>query len=153
MFFHLSESELGKGNRMTKKQILEFIQRNPIFALATAEYNKPHVRYIMLYRAGEGGIIFCTGENKDLNHQLQTNPIVEMCFYSPKEQKQVRVSGTVEEIEDIELKKQVVKDFPFLKEWVDKEGYDVLIVYCLKGGRAVVWTMDTNFEPKQYITI
>jgi len=138
---------------MTRQQVIDFLRQSPVFALATARDNKPHVRYIMLYRADEDGIIFCTGENKDLNHQLQTNPIVEMCFYNQQEQRQIRVSGTVEEIEDIELKKQVVKDFPFLKEWVDREGYDVLVVYCLKGGRATVWTMETTFAPKEYISL
>ena len=107
----------------------------------------------MLYRVDEEGIIFTTGENKDLNHQLQQNPMVEMCFYNAQQGKQIRISGTVEEIETIELKKQVVRDFPFLKEWVDREGYDVLVIYCLKGGRATVWTMETNFAPKEYIDL
>jgi len=138
---------------MTKQEILLFISENPVFALATAENNKPFVRYIMTYRADDDGIIFCTGENKDLNRQLQSNPRVEMCFYNHQAGKQIRVSGSVEEIEDIELKKQIVVDFPFLKEWVDREGYDVLVVYNLKGGKAFEWTMVTNFAPKEYIDL
>lgn len=138
---------------MTKEQILEFIRKNPVFALATAENNVPYVRNIMLYRADENGIIFTTGENKDLHKQLCTNPQVEMCFYSPKEQCQIRIFGSVEVLQDLELKKQVVADYPFLQEWVDKEGYEVLIVYCLKKAKATTWTMETNFEPKQYIQL
>ncbi|MGA2093371.1 MAG: pyridoxamine 5'-phosphate oxidase family protein [Sedimentisphaerales bacterium] len=138
---------------MTKSEILEFIGKNPVFALATADENGPHVRMLLLYKADEAGLIFVTGENKDLNKQITKQPDVEMCFYSPKENKQIRVSGIVEELEDIELKKQVVKDFPFLKEWVDKEGYDVLVVYCLKRSKAMVWTMETNFRPKEYIQL
>ena len=135
---------------MEKEQIFEFIRKNPVFALATADKNIPHVRYMMIYRAKENGLIFSTGENKDLHRQLQDNPMVEMCFYSHEEQKQIRVSGTVEELEDIELKKQLVKDLPFLKEWVDREGYDVLVTYCIRGGKALEWTMETNFAPKEY---
>ena len=108
---------------------------------------------MMLYRADDDGIIFNTGENKDIHRQLSKNSNVELCFYNAEQGKQVRVSGSVEEIEDLELKKQVVKDFPFLKEWVDKEGYDVLVVYCLKRGKATVWTMETNFKPKEYIQL
>jgi pyridoxamine 5'-phosphate oxidase len=133
---------------MNRREIYKFLKENPVFALATAAENRPYVRYIMLYRADEDGIIFCTGENKDLNHQLQKNPMVEMCFHSAEQGKQIRVAGTVEELEDIELKKQIVRDFPFLKEWVDREGYEVLVVYCLKGGRAIEWTMDKNFAQK-----
>ena len=138
---------------MTKNEIFKFIRNNPVFALATSQDNKPHVRYMMLYRADENGIIFNTGENKDVHRQLVDNPQVEMCFYSPKEQLQVRIEGTVEVLEDLELKKQVVKDFPFLQEWVDREGYEVLIVYCLKAGKATTWTMESNFKPKKYIRL
>lgn len=138
---------------MTKEQIFEFVKKNPVFSLATAEDNKPHVRMIMLYRADENGIIFNTGENKDVHHQLTENPQVEMCFYNGDQGRQVRISGTVETLEDLELKKRVVADYPFLKEWVDREGYEVLIVYALKNGRATTWTMETNFQPKEYIQL
>jgi uncharacterized pyridoxamine 5'-phosphate oxidase family protein len=136
-----------------REQILDFINRNPLFALATADENRPHVRYIMMYRADEEGLVFSTGENKDLNRQLKRNPMIEMCFYNNEEQKQIRVSGTVEELEDIQLKKQIVEDFPFLREWVDREGYDVLVIYILRNGKATVWTMETTFEPKEYIDL
>jgi uncharacterized pyridoxamine 5'-phosphate oxidase family protein len=138
---------------MTKAEVFEFIRNNPVFALATAEDNKPHVRMMMLYRADEDGIIFNTGENKDVHRQLSINENTELCFYSAADGRQIRISGSVEEIEDLALKKQIVKDFPFLKEWVDKEGYDVLVVYCLKGGKATIWTMETNFKPKEYIQL
>jgi len=136
---------------MTREEIFQFIKENPVFAIATAEDNKPHVRFMMLYRADENGIIFNTGENKDVHKQLTQNPQVELCFYSPEKNTQVRIEGTVEVLDDIELKKRIVADYPFLKAWVDKEGYDVLICYCLKGGLATPWTMQTNFQPKQYI--
>jgi uncharacterized pyridoxamine 5'-phosphate oxidase family protein len=138
---------------MTKAEILEFIRKNPVFALATSEDNKPHVRMMMLYRADENGLIFNTGENKDVHKQLSGNENVEMCFYNKQQGRQIRVSGSVEELEDLELKKQVVKNFPFLKEWVDREGYDVLVVYCLKNGKAAVWTIELNFKPKEYIQL
>jgi uncharacterized pyridoxamine 5'-phosphate oxidase family protein len=138
---------------MTKEEIFEFIKENPVFSLASAEDNKPHVRIMMLYRADETGIIFNTGENKDVHRQLTANPQVEMCFYDAEQGRQVRISGTVEVLEDLELKKRVVADYPFLKEWVDREGYEVLIVYRLSKGKATPWTMETNFQPKEYIEL
>jgi pyridoxamine 5'-phosphate oxidase len=138
---------------MTKEEVFEFIKKNPVFALATAQDNKPHVRNMMLYRADENGIIFNTGENKDVHRQLTANPQVEMCFYNADEGRQLRVSGTVETLEDLELKKRVVADYPFLKDWVDREGYEVLIVYALRNARATTWTMETNFQPKEYIQL
>jgi pyridoxamine 5'-phosphate oxidase len=138
---------------MDKKDILSFISDNPIFALATSENNTPHVRFMMLYRADNSGLLFHTGESKDLHRQLGRSPMVEMCFYNPKEGIQVRISGTAELVEDMELKKQVVKDRPFMKAWVDSKGYDVLCIYRVTEGKACVWTMAANFAPKEYVQL
>lgn len=138
---------------MTKEQIYEFIRNNPVCALSTADENIPHVRFMMIYRADKDGIIFTTGEDKDLHRQLERNPLVEMSFYNAEEGIQIRVSGSVDELEDIELKKQVVEDFPFLKEWVDKKGYDVIVAYILSRGKATVWTIETNFAEKEFIDL
>jgi len=138
---------------MTKEEVFEFITKNPVFALATAENNRPYVRYMMLYRADENGLVFTTGQQKDVHRQMQANPQVEMCFQNKDSSKTVRISGIVEVLDEMELKKRIVADFPFLREWVDREGYDVLIPYRLRGGRATVWTMETNFEPKEYIEL
>jgi uncharacterized pyridoxamine 5'-phosphate oxidase family protein len=138
---------------MTKEQIFEFVNKNPVFSLATAEDNKPHFRIMMLYRADETDIIFNTGENKDAHRQLTANPQVEVCFRNAEQGRQVRISGAVEVLEDLELKRRVVADYPFLQEWVDREGYEVLIVYRLSKGKATTWTMETNFRPKEYIDL
>ena len=138
---------------MTKEEILEFITKNPVFSLATAEGNQPHVRIIMLYKADKDGIIFCTGRQKAVYEQLQANPAVEMCFYNTDNGCQVRIEGNVELVDDLELKMQIVEQFTFLKPWVESEGYEVLIPFCMKNGKATVWTMETNFDPKQYIQL
>lgn len=69
---------------MTKEQVFELMKSNPVFALATAEDNIPHVRMMMLYRADETGIIFNTGENKDLHRQLSKNENVESFVFIAK---------------------------------------------------------------------
>lgn len=138
---------------MTKEEVLEFITKNPLFSLATIDNGQPRARMIMLYRADENGIIFTTGREKDVNKQLQAGPAVEMCFYSHEQNRQVRISGAARSVDDLELKKQVVEDFPFLKPWVEAQGYEVLITYCVRNGKATSWTMETNFEPKQYVQL
>ena len=138
---------------MTKEEVLEFVTKNPVFSLATSDGNQPHVRMIMIYRADENGIIFTTGRDKDVNKQLSNNPAVELCFYNADKGCQVRIEGTVEMLDDLELKMQVVEQFSFLKPWVESKGYEILIPFCLKNGKAMVWTMETNFEPKQYIQL
>ena len=137
----------------TKEEVLKFAAKNPVCSLATVEDNLPRVRMLMLYRADENGIIFCTGRQKALYAQLQANPAVEMCLYNAEEGRQVRIEGTVEMLDDLDLKKQVVEDFSFLEPWIEREGYEVLICYHLKNAKAITWTMETNFEPKTYIEL
>jgi pyridoxamine 5'-phosphate oxidase len=138
---------------MTKEEILEFATKNPVCSLATIDGNQPRVRTIMLYKADENGIIFCTGRDKAVHKQLQANPAAELCFYNAEQGLQVRIEGSVEMLDDLELKKKIVEAFTFLKPWVESQGYEVMICYRLSNARAVTWTMQTNFEPKQYIQL
>jgi len=138
---------------MTKEEILEFATKNPVCSLATIDGNQPRVRTIMLYKADENGIIFCTGRDKAVHKQLQANPAAELCFYNAEQGLQVRIEGSVEMLDDLELKKKIVEAFTFLKPWVESQGYEVMICYRLNNARAVTWTMETNFEPKQYIQL
>jgi len=138
---------------MTKKEVLEFAAKNPVCSLATIEGNKPRVRIIMLYEADKNGIIFCTGRQKALNAQLEANPAAEMCFYNAEEGRMVRIEGKAEMLDDLKLKKKVVEKFTFLKPLVESQGYEVMVCYRLDKAKATTWTMETNFEPKQYIRL
>ncbi len=138
---------------MTKQEIVDFVKRNPIVYLATAEDKKPRVRGMMLYRVDEDGIIFHTGKTKDLQKQLERNPDVELCCFSQQENKQVRIAGKVEALKDEALKKEIVEKRPFLKPWIEERGLDFLTVWRIKGGVATIWTMETNLEPKEYIEL
>ncbi len=140
---------------MNKNEIFEFLNAHLVFHLATVQGNKPHVRGLLLYRADENGIVFHTGKMKDLHKQLSESPQVEMCFSNGNFENliQIRVSGRVELVEDINLKKEIVQRRDFLKPLVEQTGYDTLAVYRMKKGVATVWTMATNFSPKEYIEL
>jgi pyridoxamine 5'-phosphate oxidase len=138
---------------MTKEEVLEFAAKNPVCSLATIDGNRPRVRMIMLYQADGNEIIFCTGRPKDLNKQLQANPAAEMCFYNADEGRMVRIEGSAKSLDDLELKRKVVEKFTFLKPVVESQGYDVMVCYRLDNAKATTWTMETNFEPKQYIEL
>lgn len=138
---------------MDRKEIIDFVKRNPVVYLATAEGKKPRVRGMMLYRVDEDGIIFHTGKTKDLQKQLERNPDVELCCFSQQENKQVRIAGKVEALKDEALKKEIVEKRPFLKPWIEERGLDFLTVWRIRGGVATIWTMETNLEPKEYIEL
>ena len=137
---------------MTKAEILAAINTNLTSYMATVEGNKPRVRGMGIYRVDENGIIIQTWTTKDIHQQILKNPEVELCFNS-KDGKQIRVSGKVEIVDDMALKQEVVAKRPFMKPVVDQKGWGVVALYRLKHGKACVWTMNTNFDPKTYIEL
>jgi pyridoxamine 5'-phosphate oxidase len=144
---------------MNKKEILEMINANPAFHLATVEGDQPHCRGMFLYRADENGIVFHTGTMKDVYRQIAANPKVELCFNDYQNGVQVRVAGRLESIEENAVKDEVAAHptREFIRQWrakgLFKDFYNEFKVYRLKGGKAVVWTMATNFAPKEEVLL
>ncbi len=136
---------------MNKTEILEFLNANPICYLATSVRNKPYVRAMRMVSADEKGLIFQTVDGKDLPKQMTENPSVEVCFYNMKENVQIRVTGKAILLEDLDLKKKIAEQRPFLKPLIEKKGFDVMPVFRVVDCVACPWTMATNFSPKEYI--
>lgn len=134
---------------MDKTELMARINASPVFYLATLEDGMPRVRAMLLYRADDAGIIFNTGRHKSLCRQIEADPRVEMCFHAPEEQVQVRVRGTVEEIDDPALKDEVVRRFAFLRPWVEDDGMDALVTYRLAHGEARVWYAEDRSRPEE----
>jgi uncharacterized pyridoxamine 5'-phosphate oxidase family protein len=138
---------------MNKTEIMNFIKATPICFLATTESNEPHVRALGVYRVDENGIILQSGKVKDLHKQLVANPQVEICFCDLGNLAQVRVSGRIEIVEDLALKKEIVEKRPFLKPVVEQVGYDLISVYRLKNGKATAWSIKEPLSPKTYVDL
>ena len=138
---------------MTKSEIIQFLNDNPTCYLATSENNKPRVRGMRMVRADEKGLIFQTVDGKDLPKQVKGNPDIEVCFFNAEKGIQIRVSGKANELKDLDLKKEIAEKRPFLKELIEKKGFDVIPVFRIADCVAVVWTMKTNFLPKEYINL
>ncbi|MFC1901761.1 pyridoxamine 5'-phosphate oxidase family protein [Chloroflexota bacterium] len=136
---------------MDKKEVLEFIKAHSICHLATVADGAPRVRAMGLYRVDEDGIIIQTWKDKDLGQQLDRNPQVEMCFNDYKANVQVRVRGEVEPFGDAAELEQVGVVRPSLKKFI--ESGHRLVLYRLKKGRAHIWTMAQNFDPKTFVEL
>jgi pyridoxamine 5'-phosphate oxidase len=136
---------------MTKEEVMTFVNANPKAFVATVEGDKPHVRALGTYKADARGILMQISTVKGIYKELLANPKVELCFNSADAQ--IRVSGTAEFLEDKALKEQVVIDRPFLKGLVDQKGLDAIRVFRVANATASVWTMATNFEPREFIKL
>lgn len=69
--------------------------------------------------ADETGFYFHTGAMKPIYSQLKTNNKVEVCFYHQSENAgtMMRVTGTVEFVDDVKLKAKLIEERQFLKAW------------------------------------
>jgi len=96
---------------------------------------------------------------KDVFKQISKNPNVELCFNDYKNNVQSRVSGKLEEVEDNAYKDEICAhpSRAFLKPWREsgplENFYSTFKEFRLKNGKAIVWTMETNFAPKVEILL
>ena len=124
---------------MDKKEILEFITKNPIAYVATVDGNKPHVRALGTYRADENGIIFSMQSDKNVYKQVMDNHETEICYYN--DGIQIRLTGQMEPVADMDLKKEIAEARPFLKPGVEKNGWDYVGVFKVVNAKASMLDM------------
>ena len=73
-------------------------------ALSLATSNKdnfPSVRVVLLKEFNQNGFVFYTNLNSQKGNELKENPKAAMCFHWKSLLRQIRVSGTVTQVEDI----------------------------------------------------
>lgn len=138
---------------MSFSDCIKFANENPASYLATVEGNQPRVRGFLMWFADETGFYFHTGAMKPVCSQLKANNKVEVCFYRQAENAgtMMRVTGTVEFVDDIKLKAKLLEERQFLKAWGFTPENPDLILFRIVKGEAYFWTMQTNFEPKKVI--
>lgn len=137
---------------MTKKEVIEAINKAPVFYLATVEGDQPHVRGMLLYKADENEIVFHTAKMRELFSQLMSNNHAELCFSA--DGVQIRISGLLELVEDNALKDEIANhpSRTFLDPWRNAISFDEFheqfAVFRLTKGKITLWTMERNLDPK-----
>lgn len=132
---------------------VKFANENPLAWLATADGDQPHVRGMGMWYADETGFYFQTSTMKDMVRQLEENNKVEFAFFKPEEMvgTMLRVSGEIEFLDDLETKKKVLADRPFLKDFGLTAESPELIVFRISKGEAHFWDWESNLKPKEII--
>lgn len=143
---------------MNKLEIVNTIKQNPRFFLGTVDNGLPKVRGMLAYEINEDSIIFHTAKTKDVFLQLIRNSNCELCF-ACNNGMQIRIIGNVEEINSDKLLLEIFNhpSREFLRKW-KSEGLleninEELAVFKFHYNKALVWSMDTNFESKNYINM
>jgi pyridoxamine 5'-phosphate oxidase len=138
---------------MNRDEMRAFMRANPNCCVASVDDDKPHTRVLTMYKLDDNGIVLQSDKRKDLYKQVLKNPQVEICFCDTTKYVEVRVNGRMEIVEDLALKKEIVESRPFEKPVIEKSGYDTIVVYRLKNGKATGWSFTTEVEPKTWVDL
>ena len=135
-------------------EYIKFANENPVGFLATVDNRQPRVRGFQLWYADKTGLYYSSAAAKDICKQMKTNPKVEVCFFNSKskEMQQMRVTGTVEFINDIEMKKKLLDARPFLKQAGLTPENPGLILFKIVKCTAHFWTFATGNQPKKCVS-
>ncbi|HWQ62506.1 MAG TPA: pyridoxamine 5'-phosphate oxidase family protein [Negativicutes bacterium] len=119
------------------KEVIAFLNANPMGSLATVEEGKPRVRPWGFMLEEDGRLWFCTANTKDVFRQLQQNPAVEFTATS-KEMVTVRVRGEVKFSKDMAMKNKIIEHSPLVKSIYKTADNPVFEIFHLEHGKVVV---------------
>lgn len=132
---------------MIYQDVLEFITLNPVFTIATMEGAQPRVRAALTVLFDDGKIHFTTTTRKAFGRQIRENPNVELCYLTPDFQRMLRITGTLEELDDLAKKQKLVDERDYLKD-VDARD-ETFKLMRLTHGRARFWTLADNMREEE----
>ena len=87
---------------MVEAEKNEINDPNALSLATTSNKNEPSVRMVLLKELSPKGFVFYTNLNSPKSSDIKNNPKAAMCFHWKSLQRQVRVSGTVTQVEDKE---------------------------------------------------
>jgi len=71
-------------------------------SLATTSNNMPNVRMVLLKGLSKKGFVFYTNLNSPKSRDLKESPNAAMCFHWKSLQRQIRISGSINQVSDEE---------------------------------------------------
>ena len=121
-------------------EVLEFLQTNRVFFLATVDGDQPKARPLGFVMAYEGRIFFGVGDQKEVYRQMKANPKVEIVSVSP-EGRWMRLHGSAVFDQRPEVFAEAVKILPVLKDMYGAPGGPQLGSFYLTNAEAVFHDM------------
>jgi len=87
---------------MSEAEKNEINDPNALSLATTSKNNEPSVRMVLLKGISKKGFVFYTNLNSPKSEDLKINPKASMCFHWKSLQRQVRISGSVNQVDDKE---------------------------------------------------
>ncbi|MDR1320634.1 MAG: pyridoxamine 5'-phosphate oxidase family protein [Gracilibacteraceae bacterium] len=121
------------------KEVLDFLNKNRVYYLATAEGDQPRVRPIGFVMEWGGKLAFCTSNQKAMCKQLAANPKAEIACCDG-EGNTLRIYGKAVFVTSAESQKKALEIMPNLGGMYSV-GDGIFEVYCLDEAKAVFSNM------------
>ncbi len=119
-------------------ELLKFLEKNPVFYLATDDDGQPRVRPFGFHMIFFGKFYMVTALPKKVCKQMEKNPKIEFCTMAP-DTKFVRVNGEVVfDNDNMEAKKKVFDVMPDLLKMYKSAENPIMSVFYLKDMHATI---------------
>ena len=120
------------------EELLKFLEKNPVFYLATDDEGQPRVRPFGCHMVFDGKFYMVTALPKKVCKQMEKNPRVEFCTMAP-DTKFVRVNGEVVfDNDNMQAKENVFKVMPDLLKMYGSAENPAMSVFYLKDMHATI---------------
>lgn len=119
-------------------ELLKFLEKNPVFYLATDDNGQPRVRPFGFHMIFDGKFYMVTALPKKVCKQMEKNPKIEFCTMAP-DTKFVRVNGEVVfDNDNMEAKKKGFEVMPDLLKMYKSADNPIMSVFYLKDMHATI---------------
>ena len=85
---------------MDEAKKTELNDPNALSLATSGNNNLPSVRMVLLKEFNQNGFVFYTNLNSQKGNELKENPNAAMCFHWKSLLRQIRISGTITQVED-----------------------------------------------------
>lgn len=118
---------------MNRDQVVSFIQQVHFGYLATVGAdNAPRVRPIGIYNIYGDDLYFFTFKTTRKVAEMEANPQVEVVWCKLDEQSQVRISGKVAVVDDVDMQQRFRQDNPIVDKMLPAQAQHLFQLYQLR---------------------
>lgn len=113
------------------QDVYDFLKQAGTYHVATVEGDQPHVRPFGTIDLFEGRLYVQTGKKKDVFHQIEANPKVEIEACQGADW--LRVSGELVVDDRVETKRHMLDAYPSLRAMYDESDPNTAVLYFAHG--------------------
>jgi len=128
------------------KDILKFIEENPVCTLATIDNNQPHVR-AFLSNIIDNKIYFTTSTHKNVGKQIIKNQKVELCYLNSNFSKMLRITTTLLIVDNKKMKQDFIDNREYLKGFSADD--QTFLLLTLSNSKAKFWSLEDNMKESE----